>query len=72
MRIDMTSNNIHSMPPVMTLQEAADIVRLHHTTLRAAIKSGALVVSRPTGRDIRITADQLLGWLANTSTKTSA
>ncbi|WAS91834.1 helix-turn-helix domain-containing protein [Nannocystis punicea] len=53
----------------MTLQEAADACRLHHTTLRKAIREGRLLASRPTGRDIRITSSAIEQWLEATCTR---
>lgn len=64
--------NTQPLPAIMTIVEAAAVCRCHHSTLRRAIARGDLVVSRPGGRDIRITADQLQAWLASTSTSKTA
>lgn len=56
-------------PDFMTLQEAADLVRVHHTTLRKAIHAGLLPASMPNGRSYRITREGIQQWLENTSTK---
>ena len=58
--------NTQPLPAIMTITEAAQVCRCHHSTLRRAIARGDLTVSRPGGRDIRITADQLM--TATTST----
>lgn len=64
----MSQDNTGNLPPIMTLQEAADACRLHHTTLRKAIREGRLLASRPTGRDLRITSSAIAQWLETTST----
>lgn len=64
----MSQDNTTSLPPVMTLSELSRICRLHHTTLRKAIREGRLQASRPTGRDLRITATAVEQWFATTST----
>ena len=57
------------LPPIMTIQEAAAALRMHHTTLRKAVKAGRLEGSKPDGRSYRFTPEQLQKWLASTSTQ---
>ncbi|HEY0133381.1 MAG TPA: helix-turn-helix domain-containing protein [Nannocystis sp.] len=56
--------NQNQIPAIMNITEASAAVKLHHTTLRKAIKEGRLPCSRPDGRAIRITRKQLLTWLS--------
>jgi excisionase family DNA binding protein len=56
------------LPPFMTILEASEALRMHHTTLRKAVKEGRLQASRPDGRALRFTPEQLQQWLASTST----
>lgn len=56
------------IPAIMDITEASAAVCLHHTTLRKAIKEGRLRASRPDGRAIRITREQLLAWLNPSTT----
>lgn len=57
-----------NQPPIYTLDQAAARVQLSPKSLRRAIASGRLTCSRPTGKDIRITAAQLDQWLESTTT----
>lgn len=58
------------IPAVMTIEDASEVLQMHHTTLRTAIHEGRLEACQPTGRAYRITREQLLSWLSSTSTST--
>lgn len=68
----MLPERITSSPPSPTLREAAEVCRLHHTTLRRAIRDGRLRASRPTGREIRIAASAFEQRFATTSAELQA
>ncbi len=50
---------------MLTVQEAADLVRLTQWTIYRAIARGALVAYKPGGR-LRINEDDLQAWLEST------
>ncbi len=43
--------SLDDLPESLTLQEAADAVRMDHRTLRRAIRRGELIAYIPRGRD---------------------
>ena len=53
-----------SLPPVLTVEEVADLMRVDRKTAYAAIAEGELPGVRRVGRCIRISRDVFLQWLA--------
>jgi excisionase family DNA binding protein len=53
-----------SLPPVLTVEEVADLMRIDRKTAYAAIAEGELPGVRRVGRCIRISRDVFLEWLA--------
>lgn len=43
---DWVSDALRDVPPILTLQEAADLLRMHPRTLRRAVARGQLVALR--------------------------
>lgn len=56
------TNNV--LPPVLTVEEVADLMRIDRKTAYAAIASGGVPGARRIGRCIRVSRDVLLRWLA--------
>jgi excisionase family DNA binding protein len=56
------TNNV--LPPVLTVEEVADLMRIDRKTAYAAIASGGVPGVRRIGRCIRVSRDVLLRWLA--------
>jgi len=52
------------LPPVLTVDEVADLMRVDRKTAYAAIAGGEVPGVRRVGRCIRISRDVLLQWLA--------
>ena len=52
-----------TLPPVLTVDEAARFLRLNRKTLYDAVRAGELPGVVRVGRSIRIGRDALLGWL---------
>lgn len=52
-----------TLPPVLTVDEAARFLRLNRKTLYDAVRAGDLPGVVRVGRSIRIGRDALLGWL---------
>lgn len=52
------------LPPVLTVEELADLMRVDRKTAYAAIAGGTVPGVRRIGRCIRISRDELLRWLA--------
>ena len=52
-----------TLPPVLTVDEAARFLRLNRKTLYDAVRAGELPGVVRVGRFIRIGRDALLGWL---------
>lgn len=52
-----------TLPPVLTVDEAARFLRLNRKTLYDAARAGELPGVVRVGRSIRIGRDALLGWL---------
>ena len=52
-----------TLPPVLTVDEAAAFLRLNRKTLYDAVRAGELPGVVRVGRSIRIGRDALLGWL---------
>lgn len=58
-----------AVPEILTVDEAADVAKLHHTTIREWVKDGSLPASRAGARrGIRIKRDDLMKRLASKST----
>ena len=53
-----------SLPPVLTVEEVADLMRIDRKTAYAAIADGGVPGVRRMGRCIRVSRDVLLQWLA--------
>ena len=53
-----------SLPPVLTVEEVADLMRIDRKTAYAAIADGGVPGVRRLGRCIRVSRDVLLQWLA--------
>jgi excisionase family DNA binding protein len=56
--------NAGSLPPVLTVEEVADLMRIDRKTAYAAIAAGGVPGARRLGRCIRISRDVFLQWLA--------
>jgi excisionase family DNA binding protein len=54
----------NSLPPVLTVEEVADLMRIDRKTAYAAIAAGGVPGARRLGRCIRVSRDVLLRWLA--------
>jgi excisionase family DNA binding protein len=54
----------NALPPVLTVEEVADLMRIDRKTAYAAIADGAVPGVRRIGRCIRVSRDVLLRWLA--------
>jgi excisionase family DNA binding protein len=54
----------NSLPPVLTVEEVADLMRVDRKTAYAAIAAGGVPGARRVGRCIRVSRDVLLRWLA--------
>lgn len=54
-----------ALPPVLTVEEVADLMRIDRKTAYAAIAEGAVPGVRRVGRCIRVSRDVLLQWLAD-------
>jgi excisionase family DNA binding protein len=54
----------NSLPPVLTVEEVADLMRIDRKTAYAAIADGGVPGVRRLGRCIRVSRDVLLNWLA--------
>jgi excisionase family DNA binding protein len=52
------------LPPILTVEEVADLMRVDRKTAYAAIAGGTLPGVRRIGRCIRVSRDELLRWLA--------
>jgi excisionase family DNA binding protein len=52
------------LPPVLTVEEVADLMRIDRKTAYTAIAEGELPGVRRVGRCIRISRDVFLEWLA--------
>jgi excisionase family DNA binding protein len=52
------------LPPVLTVEEVAELMRIDRKTAYAAIAEGGVPGVRRVGRCIRISRDVLLRWLA--------
>ena len=52
-----------TLPPVLTVDEVAEILRVDRKTAYAAIAEGGLPGVRRLGRCIRVSRDALLEWL---------
>jgi len=52
------------LPPILTVEEMADLMRIDKKTAYAAIAEGAVPGVRRIGRCIRVSRDVLLQWLA--------
>ena len=55
----------NALPPVLTVEEVADLMRIDRKTAYAAIAEGDVPGVRRVGRCIRLSRDVLLQWLAN-------
>mgnify|MGYP003508736932 CR=1 FL=1 len=55
----------NALPPVLTVEEVADLMRIDRKTAYAAIAEGDVPGVRRVGRCIRVSRDVLLQWLAN-------
>lgn len=53
-----------SLPPVLTVEEIADLMRIDRKTAYAAIAAGGIPGVRRLGRCIRVSRDTFLQWLA--------
>jgi len=53
-----------SLPPVLTVEEVADLMRIDRKTAYAAIAAGGIPGVRRLGRCIRVSRDAFLQWLA--------
>lgn len=53
-----------TLPPVLTVEEVADLMRVDRKTAYAAIAEGEVPGVRRLGRCIRVSRDVLLRWLA--------
>ena len=51
------------LPPVLTVEEVADLMRVDRKTAYAAIADGSVPGVRRVGRCIRVSRDVLLRWL---------
>lgn len=51
------------LPPVLTVEEVADLMRVDRKTAYAAIAGGSVPGVRRVGRCIRVSRDVLLRWL---------
>ena len=61
--IDAAATN-KGLPPVLTVEEVADLMRIDRKTAYAAIAGGDIPGVRRLGRCIRVSRDVLLRWLA--------
>jgi excisionase family DNA binding protein len=52
------------LPPVLTVEEVAELMRIDRKTAYAAIAEGEVPGVRRLGRCIRVSRDVLLRWLA--------
>jgi excisionase family DNA binding protein len=55
----------NGLPPVLTVEEVADLMRIDRKTAYAAIADGDVPGVRRVGRCIRVSRDVLLQWLAD-------
>lgn len=53
-----------ALPPVLTVEEVADLMRVDRKTAYAAIADGGVPGVRRLGRCIRVSRDVFLRWLA--------
>jgi excisionase family DNA binding protein len=60
------------IPPVMTVQEAAEILQLHPSTVRSYIAKGALRAVKLGHRTVRISREDLCAFLAATKAAAAA
>jgi excisionase family DNA binding protein len=51
------------LPPVLTVEEVADLMRIDRKTAYAVIAEGGIPGVRRVGRCIRVSRDVLLRWL---------
>lgn len=54
---------LDALPPILTVKELADLLRLNHKTILAAIQRGEIPGVRRVGRHFRIARDSVLPWL---------
>ena len=59
---------IEPLPPILTVRQVADLTGLSESTVRRAIRAGALQGSRLGGRSLRFTTEDLQRWMSSTST----
>lgn len=59
---------VGDLPPVLTVEEVADLLRVDRKTAYAAIADGSLPGARRIGRCIRVSRDAFLDWLKEGTT----
>jgi excisionase family DNA binding protein len=60
-----------ALPPILTVEEVADLMRIDRKTAYAAIACGEVPGVRRIGRCIRISRDVLLRWLEHSEAKSA-
>jgi excisionase family DNA binding protein len=60
-----------ALPPILTVEEVADLMRIDRKTAYAAIACGEVPGVRRIGRCIRISRDVLLRWLEQGEAKSA-
>lgn len=55
----------------LTIQEAADYIKVHYTTIQKYIYSGKLKVSRPGGKIVRICLEDIQAFMEGKSDSSS-
>lgn len=55
--------NENELPPILTVEELAKLLRLNRKTAYAAVARGEIPGARRVGRTVRICRDTVLDWL---------
>ena len=63
--VTLTKDYVQLAGPTMPLKRAATLVGFSVSTLSTAIRDGRLIVSRPAGGRIVVTARRLAEWIVN-------
>jgi excisionase family DNA binding protein len=58
------SDTLTTMPSVMTVDQAARVLRINRKTVYDAVAAGQLPGARRVGRSIRIMRDAMIEWLS--------
>lgn len=66
------SPSLNTLPPVLTVEEVADLMRVDRKTAYAAIADGGVPGVRRLGRCIRVSRDVFIRWLEEGDTRARA